>query len=200
MSGLGLTIQITVYGAAVPARLTAALAPARLNPVIGRAATNTYRAHFNGLNRSRPNQLGGRRTNYYAGAARATSFTLVGTDTVLISINQVGIRQRVFGGTIKPTRSKYLTIPVAPEAHGKRAREFGDLVVIFGARGQPIALARKPQGKRGYGTILFRLVKSVTQRADPTVLAPREEVLAAIKTAVTSTIDRATRKPGSSAS
>lgn len=199
MSGLGLTITVSGEGGAVPRRVLGALAPARLNPVIGRAAANTYRSHFFALNKSRPNRLGGKRTNYYAGAARATSFALQGDDTVVVSVNQIGIRQRVFGGTIKPRNAKFLTIPVAPEAHGKRAREFGDLELVFGQGGQPIALAHKAQGKRRYGMILFRLVKSVTQQPDPTVLAPRKDVVAAIKTAVTATVDRATRRGGPAA-
>lgn len=61
-----------------------------------------------------------------------------------------------------------------PSAHGKTAREFGDLELVFGLGGQPIALARKAKGKRRFGEIMYLLLKSVTQAADPAVLPSME--------------------------
>lgn len=183
----GVAIQVvTIRDEARPAlaRLRHGIQPERLFPIIGRSATNTVREHLFGLNATRPNQLGGARTNFYAGAARSTQFQIVG-DAVIVSINHVGIAQRYFGGTIRPKVAKFLTIPVHPRAYGKRAREF-DLELVFGRKGEPIALAtkaslvtiirqrgkgeatRKLGGRRG--EIMFRLVKQVTQQADPTVL------------------------------
>lgn len=176
------------------ASLRAGLQPAQLNPIVGRAARNVYREHLFGLNRQRANRLGGPRTNFYAGAARATQFRVVG-DGVIVSINQVGIGLRYFGGTIKPVTAKYLTIPARAEAHGKRASEFPDLEILFGRNG-PYALARRVStlislrrnrgtsaitvGNRGVrgGEVLFWLVKSVTQQPDPAVL-PYPELVAA---------------------
>ncbi len=188
---LAIRLDLQDYASPVVRAVVRGIAPERVNPVVGRSAVNTIRAHLFAANRTRPNALGGTRTNFYASAARGTSFESVG-DGAVVSIAQVGIRQRVLGGTIKPKTGKFLTIPVAPQAHGKRAREFGDLEVIFGPGGQPVALATKgtrtlsiTQNKAGKivkrlegrrGVILFRLVRSVTQRPDPSVL-PSETTL-----------------------
>ena len=188
---LAIRLDVQDYASPVVRAVVGGMAPDRINPVVGRSAVNTIRAHLFRANRTRPNVLGGTRTNFYASAARGTSFQSVG-DGAVVSIAQIGIRQRVLGGTIKPKTAKFLTIPVAPEAYGKRAREFGDLEVIFGAGGQPVALATKgtrslsiTQNAHGKtvqrltgrrGVILFRLVRSVTQRPDPTVL-PDEATL-----------------------
>lgn len=187
-------------------RLAVGITPAQINPVVGRSAVNTYKAHLTGLNSSRPNQLGGARTNFYLGAARGTQFRLEGDD-VIISINQVGIRQRFYGGTIRPRAGKkFLTLPVHPDAHGKRASEFPGLMLVFGQGGKPIALARpkfRPRA-RGFvgpqisvaGEILFRLVRKVTQQADETVLPRNELVLARIDREATSYLNRLAARRG----
>lgn len=206
---LDLTDTVTPTGRAV----AGALAPKQLNPIIGRSAVGTFRKHLFEVNRTRPNALGGTRTGFYASAARGTSFALVG-DSVVVTVSSVGIRQRVLGGTIRPKTAKFLTIPVAPEAHGKRAREFGSLVLVFGPGGRPIALATpeanvtvfrkkrgtqerigKSLGKRA-GTILFRLVKSVTQRPDPTVIPNVAAVQAGVARDAGAYLDRLIARQG----
>jgi hypothetical protein len=192
---MGLRIAISGLGLTLPGHLASALRPAAINPVIGRAASNTVVAHLRRLNNERPNQLGGKRTNFYASAARGTSYSVISDTEVTVSIAHVGIRQRFFGGKIVPTGGrKFLTIPAAAEAHGKRAREFSDLEVVFGMGGRPIGLARKAQGKRQFGTILFRLVRSVNQRPDPSVLPDKATIAAACTAAGKSHIERAKRR------
>lgn len=169
----------------------------RINPIVGRAATNVFRAHLFAADNAHPNALGGSRTHFYAEAARATHFDVV-SDGVLISVNQVGIRQRVLGGTIVPKTKKFLTIPARAEAYGKRAREFESLVVVFGSNGQPVALAANDKtdterftgraygrgralggsANKGHaGTVMFWLVKSVTQVGDPSVVPDEAELM-----------------------
>lgn len=189
-----LSITVSGTGADVPAQVVANLAPEVAGPVAGRAAVNLIRRHLFTLNGERANSLGGRRTSFYAGAGRATSFAVRG-DTVVVSINQRGIAQRYFGGTIRPKTKKFLTIPAHPDAHGKRAGEFGALELVFGAQGQAIGLARREPG-RAFGEILFRLVRSVTQRPDPTVLPAPTEIRVAAGTAVVSTLRRRLAGPG----
>lgn len=205
---LSLTDQVSPTGRA----LAGALAPKQLNPVIGRSAVGAFRKHLFEVNRTRPNALGGTRTGFYASAARGTSFEATG-DGVTLTVASVGIRQRVLGGTIRPTRAKFLTIPAAPEAHGKRAREFGNLVVVFGPGGRPIALATPETtvpvtrgGRRGgsalgttrqrAGKILFRLVKSVTQRPDPTVIPSEAAVQAGVAKDAGAYLDRIIARRG----
>lgn len=176
-----------------------AIQPAAVLPIIGRSANNTIREHLVDLNKTRPNQLGGKRTQFYGQAARSTQFQVVG-DSAIVSINQVGIAQRYYGGTIRPRSSKYLTIPVAPEAYGHRASEF-NLELVFGKGGQPVALATIPEApvkgsktsrdpRSRYGVIMFRLVKQVNQPADTSVLPTPAELYLDIERNVDSYLNR----------
>lgn len=210
---IGYRLDIRRSGdAQAPARVAAVLQPARMNPVIGRAAANVFVSHLRGLDRTRPNRLGGRRTHFYLAAARGTSFQAVG-DGIIVSISSVGIRQRYFGGTIRPRPGKkYLTVPAAAEAHGKTAREFADLELVFDENRRPVALATKStlgvsitQDARGrivkrqtgsLGKILFWLRRSVTQRADRSVLPEEAAITAVANAAQDAVVQRAWRREG----
>lgn len=142
-----------------------------INPVVGRAGVNFLRIHFRRLNAERPNKLGGERTNFYAQAARGTNYTLL-PDGVILGINQVGIRQRFYGGKIEAGNPpKNLTIPADAEAYGKRAGEFYNLRFCMNPKTGKKWLADKTTGK-----ILFWLKPSVDQKADPTVLPTDQEL------------------------
>lgn len=198
--------RIDISDLASPAvrNLGSGLEPAKINQIVGPAARDATQRHFQQLNRERPNQLGGRRTNYYLGAADKTSFAIDG-DVVIISIAQIGIRLRYYGGTVtagkgissfsgKPTR--FLTIAVHPKAHGKRASEF-DLELVYNHNGEPVALATKPlqgpvpvrqKGKRKIsraiagrsGEIYYVLKRSVTHKPDPSVLPAPDRIYGAV--------------------
>lgn len=202
-----MTVSTSVTDRARPVVLAIgqSVQPERLKPIVGRAVVNRIRTHLFDADRTKPNALGGQRTHFYADAARGTQFTVV-TDGVVVSINQVGIRQRILGGTITPQKAKYLTIPARAEAHGKRASEFNDLVVVYGRSGEPVALARAWQtslrGSRGPGQtprrrgaeqggeIMFWLTKSVTQRPDPSVVPTTFDLAAAAISAVNADRER----------
>lgn len=183
---LSLRIERTAGDPDQARRLEVALRPENLHPVIGRSAVNLFREHFFRLNAERPNRLGGPRTNFYADAARGTSSTSL-PDGVLVSVNQVGIRQRWLGGVIRPKKAKWITIPMRAEAHGKRAREFNDLRFILIdpdtaalVRNEATELRRKRDRKTGKvtyvagesrgGEVMFWLKRSVTQKPDPSVI------------------------------
>lgn len=207
---IGLEINLRGTAGQTLRRLRGAIDPARLSPAAGRAVRNVVRDHLFRLNQERPNQLGGKRTNFYTGAGRATQFVMQG-DIAVVSINQVGIRQRFFGGTIRPKTAKYLTIPVHPNAHGKRAREF-DLEVVFGEGGKPIALATKGTLRREVtqtrsgnirsrnvgrrGEIYYRLVRQVVQQPDVSVLPRPDQTYGAAISAINTEVDRATGRGG----
>jgi hypothetical protein len=208
---IGIKIDVSDQAAPVIRAVAKAIQPEQINPIVGRAGTKIIREHLFGLNQSRPNKLGGPRTNFYTGAGRGTNFEVTPSG-VLISVVQVGIAQRYYGGRITPKRTKYLTIPVAPEAHGKRASEFKDLEVIFGTGGQPVALATKStrgvsikDTKNGkvtkkqigrFGVVLFLLVKSVNQKPDPTVLPPENTMNDGITKDVNAYVQRAIERAG----
>lgn len=201
-----LAFQISIVNdKATPAvqSLRAGLAPEQLNPIIGRSARNTYRTHLFGINGQKANKLGGTRTNFYAAAGRATQFRVQG-GAVIVSINQVGIGLRYFGGTVKPKVKRYLTIPAIPEAHGKRASKFPGLFFSFEKHPKFGALmpclvqgARSLLGRRrSKGTVktffagsqarrvVFWLVKQATFKPDPSVLPYPELVEAEAARAV----------------
>ncbi len=184
--------------------LEAALAPERISTVGGRAAVGVSRKHLLGLNRSRPNRLGGRRSNFYQHAGNSINTTTAG-DTFTISFGSVGLAQRYFGGTIRAKNAKYLTIPARAEAYGKRASEFNDLQFVVFESGP--ALVRRSQstikfrkGKDGSrravrsgdaaGEVMFWLRRSVDQAPDPSVLPTEQEYGDAVEKAVTDTVHR----------
>jgi hypothetical protein len=77
------------------------------------------------------------------------------------------------GGTVKPRRGKYLTIPVADEAIGKRIREFDDLTWIFNRRTQTGVVLR-------HGRVLYALTTSTTHKPDPAVLPTTDKLQDAV--------------------
>lgn len=168
------------------------LAEPVLQDKIGGEVTRLLLDHLTALDIARPNALGGRRTHFYESAGKNTSYA-THDNGVTISVNQTGIAQRYFGGTIEPgPGKKYLTIPARAEAHGRRAGEFDNLEFLFGRHG-PYALAerqataikfRKRKGEttvaaseeRGSG-IFYWLVKSVSQDPDSSVLPSESAIL-----------------------
>lgn len=207
-----ITINTSTHGTApaVVRAIAGAVQPEKIKPVIGAAVVKSFQVHLFAANRSKPNALGGARKNFYRRAANATAYTVL-PDGVQISVNERGIRQRVVGGTIRPKTKKFLTIPVVAEAHGKRASEFPDLVVIFDRNGRPVGLGRREAGdavvqRAGRVTgasgvrMIFRLAKSATQQPDPSVVPGAFEIAAAVISAVNSHVDRAVARARSSAS
>lgn len=150
-----------------------------LHPVAGIAGVNVVRRHLLERNRSKPNKLGGRRTEFYRRAANATIYRSTGSD-VQVVIAWTGIAYQYYGGTITAKKSKYLTIPARAQAHGKRAREFKDLHF------QPIKKGKSGLLADSDGNVFFWLVKSVSKQADKSVLPPFATILQAVSKAISS--------------
>lgn len=160
--------------------------------VMGKALKIEVQTHLQNLDRDRANPMGGRRTHFYAQAAQGTTFIDdSANDEITIAISQVGFAQRYFGGTIKAgvgvssktgKTTQWLAIPARTETYGKRPGEFTNLHFIAFKSGaaalvenENTLLGKKRGG--GYrakaslgGGVFFWLVKSVTQKPDPTVL------------------------------
>jgi hypothetical protein len=180
--------------------------PKALLNVAGRSGRNFTQRHLRAKNRTSPNKIGGRRTNYYAKAADAVNFQILSDDSVVVSINAVGIALHFHGtgglpgGRLRPITAQYLTIPASPEAHGKRAREFGDLEFGFAfdpelGRERPALVRNGSQpatrvAKRGgrapaaglpggdtTGEPVFWLVRSVKFDGDDSVLPTEHDLL-----------------------
>lgn len=109
-----------------------------------------------------PNQLGGKRTHFYRQAGDATGYDLH-PEGASIFTTKLGVRQRLEGGVITPKKAKgWLTIPLTPEAHGRRARDFPGLEAGGG-------YLSDDEGRAHY---VFK--KRVKQEEDPTVLPSKE--------------------------
>jgi hypothetical protein len=196
-------------------RLKSAAQAQGLVLVGARAASSLVKKHLFELNQQRHRY--GR--NYYAQAARSVNVANT-SHGAAINITQIGIRQRLFGGTITPKTRKYLTIPADPEAYGKRASEFFDLdfamamdpngrirpalvrrastVVQFSKRKKKdgsIKTGFRATALRG-GEVMFWLVRRVTQAPDPTVLPYNEHMTAVAVEAIKSSVVRQATRSG----
>ena len=173
----------------------------QLRAVMGAAVALALVANFERLDAERhKNETGVR---FYAGAARSVQRPQVSGDDVVVAVNQEGVAQRYYGGTITAgsngSGKKWLTIPAIPAALGYRAGRFANLRFVF-FKGKDLAAlvsddpnklkykggsnAKKERGVRlvpredGRLQVVFWLKRSVTQKADPSVI-PDEDTLAA---------------------
>lgn len=171
--------------------------------VMARAGAGVVRDHLSAKNLL-PNKYGYPKTNFYGQAARSVSSGVAGDDINIDVTGPVGLRQRRFGGTIRPKNVKFLTMPAAPEAYGKRAREFNNLrfAIVFDPKIQKsrpaLVIAESTQLKLGQrrkdgsrkvtvlgevgGGVMYWLLRSATQSPDPTVLPTNELLVQVIVT------------------
>ena len=112
-------------------------------------------------------------TGFWERAAASVTQPLVAGLGVLVSITQLGVRQRYLGGVIAAPPGKNLTIPAQEAAYGHRAREF-DLKVAFMGKstsGVPIlALVSGNPRTSGQRNVMYWLVPAVNQEPNPNVL------------------------------
>ena len=146
-----------------------------LGKVLGRAGANALKAHFRLRNRT-PNRLGGKRTNFWSRVAESVQNPRAGSGKITIAVSHPHIAQKVYGGTISPTKAKNIAIPLKPEAHGKSPRVITGLQ--FAIRGKTKLLGLKEDG--GAFRALYVLKPAVRQDKDPDALPPPREVSAAL--------------------
>jgi hypothetical protein len=189
--------------------------------VMGADVVELTREHLFALNQSR-HRPGG--AEYYRKAARGTHAETSPTE-IKLSINQIGIRQRRFGGRIR-AKEKYLTLADAPEAYGKRAREFNDLDFAIapdpkhGGALRPALVRRVSQliryrrqkradgsvvmrvspGELIGGKVMFWLTPEVNQKEDPSVLPSGALLLQTARAAALRRLFRLGRQGSSSTS
>lgn len=185
--------------AALKATATA-LGSAPLRREMGRAVRSALIANFEKLNAERhKNETG---VQFYAGAARSVQQPLIESDGFTVAVTREGVAQRYYGGTITAgsngSGSKWLTIPAIPAALGRRAGSFTNLKFVFfrddlaalvsndpaKARYKGGPKAKKERGVKlvpredGKLPVVYWLKRSVTQKADPSVIPPEEELAA----------------------
>ena len=159
------------------ADLAKKIKPQRLVPIIGPRLREVTRKH---LYSNGKNKMGWPSTGFWEDAARGSTWT-ANANSVAIVIHKVGVRQRFYGGPIKPTRTKALTIPVCAEAYGHTAAEFPEMVIIT-VHGKSYLALKSPTETHSPAAnglkLMFLLSPGVDQAPDPTVI-PSSESFAA---------------------
>lgn len=187
-AGISVNVVLDQGGPALD-DLKAKLNPERLAKSVGPACAKVTR----GWLRSLPsNKRGWPTTNFWQRAARSTSWSVV-DGGALVSVNQIGVRQRYHGGPISPVKKRALTIPISPKAYGKTASDFPDAFLLKTKKGafivqhgeQVSEKSGKVKSRKGRGfaakrvtaflEFLFKLSGGVFQKPDPGVL-PAEDV------------------------
>lgn len=185
------TISVVRDGAtpAVTA-LAERLSPQRLAAAVGPAVARCVERHLRGLGR---NRRGWPTTHFWARAAKATSWA-PHVEGAMVSVNQIGVRQRYHGGKISPVKAKALAIPISPVSYGHLPAEFPGLFLLktkkgaylvqygYGMDGKKVKNAARGmkgnwKSRRGATlNFLFKLSGGVDQAGDPNVLPSHDEV------------------------
>ena len=179
---------------------------------IGKAVVDLFQENFR---RQPDNKMGFPSTGFWADAVRSTNFTTQ-PDSVTINVTKQGVRQRLQGGEIRATNSKYLTIPARAEAYGKRARDFENLEVamfrtthgfikaLVEINRQEVSFGRKRKdgtqkikpGAVSGGLVMYWLVESVRQAANPNVIPSTFEIAAVAISTTNALVARAMERAG----
>ena len=202
---MSISIQISGNAPAHLKDLGEGLSSDDVKKIAGRGVRSLLMDHLKDVDSSHVNKLGGRRTHYFEGAAKSVSFDTT-EEGVNVSVKQTGIALHYYGGIVKPTGGRrFLTIPVDPEAYGKRAGEFNNLEIAWGldktGKRRPIGLVsrtetvtkerkNKKTGKTKTvtkyipGKWLFALVYSATIPEDKSILPDNDAIQEAALTAI----------------
>jgi len=178
-------------------RLTSAVArPRAVMAAAGRAGANELKRHYREKDKTEPNKLGGKRTHFWLAVSRAVQAPITSDTESRISINHPAIAQKVRGGPIVPKRAKALTIPVAPEAYGRRASTFeaetGLKLFVFKKDNCAFLAAADGKGVRVY----YVLSQGVNQLPDPTAMPEPRRFQSVILRAAASAMRRQLQNPG----
>jgi len=202
---MAISAQVNITDLATPAitALEGAMEPKQIAAAIGEAEVTLFQKHF--VNAG-PNKQGWPSTDFWSRAAKATN-AQASPNAVIISVAQVGVRQRLQGGDIFPTGDhQYLAIPARAEAYGRAPEEFDNLKVGYSRRGA-FALVendatringgrQNKAGQRDFSTevvgggVFFWLVKSVHQEPDPTVIPDDRDIMQVASETLNAIIER----------
>lgn len=163
-----------------------------IRAVIGRSATNLIQKHLRDLNATRPNRLGGKRSNFYAKAAASTHYRHT-ADGVQVAVTETGFAMRYYGGTIRPVHAKALAIPARAEMVGYRPSERPEDMFVIWKPGKRVGVLATQAGSSL--RILYFLVHKSTIRADKTLLPEQTAIQAAVSKSVASYIHRRAARP-----
>jgi hypothetical protein len=161
--------------------LNSLLAPsnrANVMQVAGTAALGGVQEYYNEfntkggwLNLSLPTHGAGRKSSGF-GNLITEGWNVSKADANGFTLNNGApwLSHKITGGTITPKNSKFLTIPLVPEAHGVRARDYPGETFFAGRA----IMEKLPSGE---SRPVYALVKSVTQKPTKGAMAPEEVYL-----------------------
>tara|TARA_R110002167_G_scaffold122035_3_gene300478 strand:- start:5276 stop:6019 length:744 start_codon:yes stop_codon:yes gene_type:complete len=123
-----------------------------------RGVSQYLRKFYRQKNGREKNKLGGKRTNFWNRVGNTVNNgdpnhsnkaepIVESPGRVVVTIASPILPHKIKGGTIKPVRSQYLTIPLVAEAYNERARRFPDLFVIKSKKGNLLLV--KPDKSSG---------------------------------------------------
>lgn len=152
--------------------------PVALYKDAGRRVANDLRKHFAELDQKESPQHGARSTHFWAEVRDATGNPVMESDGVSVSVNHLAFAQKVFGGTISAKNGKWLTIPIDPQAHGRRVAVYEEETgnKLFRPLGRRLLMAAID----GAVVPVYALATSVVQEADPQALPSEEEIEGAV--------------------
>lgn len=178
-----------------------------LNEVLAVRLRRELKEHF-AVKNYEPNKMNAPKSNFWTQVENSTDIAEVTDTGATVTIAEERFRLQLFGGTILPTKKKFLTIPLIAEARGKFASDYEKdngrrLFTIPGKRalfeqadqgvGQyaPNGLKGRVRGKnRSFSVSLaaktniravYALARSATIKKDPTALQTQEVLVAALQ-------------------
>lgn len=188
-----------------PLNLAAVAAGARrpvvLMQTVGKEVAVELQNHFKARDKE-GNRHGWPSQHFWRKVANKTSHQNATADGVTVTVASREFVHKLSDGTIYAKAAGALAIPLTAEAYAKQGKgtlreSFPGLFPISTKNGG--FLIRKPKGKgaqQGPPEFLFRLVKSVFQKADPRALPPDSAIDGAINRAIAG---YANRNPGGAA-
>lgn len=198
-----MSIYTKDYATPALARIAASLTDrTTFHQALGKRGEVELRAHFQ-TRAAQPNKTGWTSPagKFWERIHWKTNYLSADESGATIRISDPAIAQKIHGGTITPKKGKYLALPAIAEAYGRIPSQLHNLHLLIrwrdGVRravalvenySQSLKLGRpRKDGSRKQtvgevrgGTVWYWLVKSVTQRADPAALPPREKMEAAL--------------------
>jgi len=185
--------------------------PAALLAGAGRRVARLHQDHFAARN-GRGNAKGWPSRQFWARLQRATKLDSYDARQATVVVADPALNLRLHGGTVVPKRSKYLAIPARAEAYaaGSPREGSGDrlqpLIRRIGGRATAIALVERASSEIRFakrkggmkvvqtsstlgGAIWFWLVKSVTQRPDPSAVPTRAQIEGEVRLAISEWLD-----------
>jgi hypothetical protein len=165
---------------------------------INRAAANgaavVLRDHWLARNMSIQRRPGWPASNYWTQVAESVS-TSADSNAGTVHVRHPGIYYHLKGGTITPTRGRYLAIPLQPENKGvwpsEKFPSRRGAFLLISKLGNKLLASSEGKGTARKLTLHYLLVESITKPADATVLPQDSVILEAASQAAEKMITRA---------